>query len=220
MTSPLKTAPPAAARSLWQELFWENPMFDEAVRAGQQFVRGGSTPGRALNVIALGLIGFFYVWLLAVILRFGENVTTEILYFELIGVTILVPLSIYGAVAGERERSTWEALVLTRLTPAQITAGKLIWRMLVLVALMLVLALPIVVSQIARPSQGTAAGGSGARGVPDFDLGLLPLLLWPVDIGEQQAQRDGAWHPHWRAAGYARFISDDYQFVQHRRHLQ
>jgi len=166
-------------RSLLHELFVDNPMFDEAIRARRRFQRGGATAGPALYYSVIGLIVLAYLWSIAAIIHGTDNVTIEISYFELIVVTLAMPLSLYGAIAGERERATWEALVLTRLTPGQIVAGKLTWRITVTVTLMVILSVLVMVGEFDRPTYGVwgTLRGQSLVLIWGIFLGALTLLV-------------------------------------------
>ncbi|HXG25148.1 MAG TPA: ABC transporter permease [Chthonomonadales bacterium] len=159
---------------LLQELFCENAMREEATRMWRKFLRSGGSSGRAVNSIAVALIAFFYLWFLAAIVRSQENWVMPIQSFELVLLTLVMPASIYGAISGERERATWEALILTRLTPAQIIAGKLFWRVLMVVGVMTVLAVPMVLSQMVgtRGAEHTSFG--------DLVRGQTMIFAWGV----------------------------------------
>jgi hypothetical protein len=129
--------------TLLKRLLVTNPLLEEATRARRKFFRVTGGPGKALSYVVIAIIGLFYFWLLAevVLARGGGPQIQFLMYFQLVIVTLAMPLSVYGAISGERERSTWEALVLTRLTPGQIVVGKMLWRvgwLLVVMALFLV----------------------------------------------------------------------------------
>ena len=132
-------------RDTLRTLFIENPMLEEGARALRRFSRTGDAP-RVINFVATLLIGLFYLWLVAMIVRFHEDMTTFLLVVEVVIVTGVIVASIYGAVAGERERATWEALIITRITPAQIIVGKVIWRMALALIVVTLMAIPLAVS--------------------------------------------------------------------------
>jgi len=134
-------------REWWSELVTENAMMDEATRYLRQFMRTGGDAGKGANLVILAILGLFYVWFLAMMVRYDFTATIPIEYAQLALVTLIAPTSIYAAISGEREKATWDALVLTRLTPAQIIAGKLAWRVLLVAAVMAILMVSIVVSQ-------------------------------------------------------------------------
>ncbi|MBC8101797.1 MAG: ABC transporter permease subunit [Cytophagales bacterium] len=114
--------------TLLRALFQDNPMALEGTRVWRRFLRTGGETGRAVNVVVIGLFSILYLWLLGTILHYGEDWSGGLLYLEAILLTLAVPASMYAAVSGERERLTWDSLLMTRLSPGQIVIGKLLWR--------------------------------------------------------------------------------------------
>jgi ABC-type transport system involved in multi-copper enzyme maturation permease subunit len=96
-------------------------------------------------------------------IRFDMSLTIPLEYAELVLVTLVTPASIYAAISGEREKATWDALILTRLTPAQIIVGKVAWRVAVILLIMAVMLVAIFVSQF--------------MGKDPFDRPTWPALL-------------------------------------------
>ena len=132
-----------------RNLFFGNAMLEETTRVWRGLRRGGhANTSRSLTNVLFGMIFFFYFWFCYEMAKWGIDTNSSrdaILlceYLELVAITLILPASVYGAIAGERERGTWEALILTRLTAGQIIFGKLFWRILVIVILMLLLFLP------------------------------------------------------------------------------
>lgn len=162
-----------------RRLFWANPLLEEAVRAWRKFFRVAGGPGRGVSYLVIGIIVLVYLWLLAEIMLFRGDLTDTLLFFQLIVVTLVMPLSVYGAIAGERERTTWEALILTRLTPGQIVAGKMVWRVVTLLIIMALFFLPLLLSQM----MGAVTGYRGERhsgGV--FLLEELMTFTWGLGL--------------------------------------
>jgi ABC-type transport system involved in multi-copper enzyme maturation permease subunit len=137
--------------ALIRELFFDNAMLEESRRMWRKWVAGGSKSGRVGNYVAIGAVIFVYLWGLVQLTHIDYDFSIALEYFALILITVILPTSIYGAIAGERERATWDALILTRLTAAQIIVGKLGWRM-VGVAAILLLAWPAMVLTHGRGS--------------------------------------------------------------------
>lgn len=133
-----------------RRLFILNPLFEEATRTRRKFFRTAGGPGRGLSIAIVGIVALIYVWLLAEIMISGGGAsqTTFILFAQLVLVTLFMPISVYGAISGERERTTWEALILTRLTHGQIVVGKMVWRITGLIILMAFFLLPILLSMM------------------------------------------------------------------------
>ncbi len=169
-------APPAESRSKslqppenWFLLtFVQNPMFDEARRGRRKFLRVGPVA----RVIILLFFGLLYLWLCLEMLIDHADASTPFAYRELIALTLFIPSSIFGAISGERERATWDALMLTRLTPSQIIFGKLIWRFRVVVAIVILLLIPIGISRISP----------GVNAVPESRLinSQIVLISWSL----------------------------------------
>lgn len=126
-------------------LFVANPVYEEATRAWRKFFRTAGGPGKGMAYAGCLFVGLLYIWILAEIVMNPGGWAEPILFIQLTVVTLAMPVSIYAAVAGERERSTWEALILTRLTPGQIVVGKIVWRLVGLVILMAIFLVPLIV---------------------------------------------------------------------------
>lgn len=141
----MTTAPqPQHPRASWlRTLVFDNPMLFEATRVARRFVRTGGDTGRAVNFTVLGILVIVYLWLLAAIVRWREDMSAMFLIFEALVFTLGVPASMYAAVSGEREKLTWDALLMTRLTPAQVVAGKLLWRVALVFAISLLFLPPL-----------------------------------------------------------------------------
>lgn len=138
-------------RAMYDELIVDNAMTGEMLRHARKAWRG-SNPGAVLaNIILSGMLAMVYVYLLIGIIRWDLQMTLGVQIAELFAVTLIAPAAIYAAISGEREKSTWDALVLTRLTPAQIVIGKLAWRVALVVGMMLLLLLMILISQTRGP---------------------------------------------------------------------
>lgn len=139
-------------------LFVTNPIYEEATRACRKFFRAAGGPGMGMAYAGIIFIALLYFWILAEIVMNPGGWTALILFIQLTIVTLAMPISIYGAVAGERERSTWEALILTRLTPGQIVVGKIAWRLVGLLILMGIFLVPLLVGSFGHsPLDGAGA---------------------------------------------------------------
>lgn len=141
-----------SSTNLWRLLVVDNPVLQEGRRETRRFFRAAGTLGR-LGPLIMGLIiASIYLWLLYQTWISAWDATQMYVYFELTLVTIMIPGSVYGAISGEREKGTWEALIMTRLTPGQIVTGKLIWRMLFLAIISVLLMIPAGVSRLTARS--------------------------------------------------------------------
>lgn len=168
-----------------RRLFLTNPLLEEATRAWRKFFRVAGGPGKGVSYLVVGIIVLIYLWLLAEIVVNRGDLSQALLFFQLIVVTLVMPTSVYGAISGERERTTWEALILTRLTPGQIVAGKVLWRVVTLLILMAVFLVPILVSRLVSdtPIYDRTVRSVGALMLEEtmtflWGLGLCAYGLW------------------------------------------
>jgi ABC-type transport system involved in multi-copper enzyme maturation permease subunit len=143
--------------SLVRYLVTENPMCFEATRTARRFFRTGGDTGRGVNAVVLGIIGVVYLWCLVAVFRYKEDWSFWLGAIEMLLVTLVVPASMYAAVSGEREKLTWDALIMTRLTPAQIVAGKALWRMGLVAAIVALFLPPLVLSHVVGATAGNSA---------------------------------------------------------------
>lgn len=161
-----------------RSLFVDNPMLEEAGRARRRFFRTGDSP-RVVNYVAAGLIALFYIWVIVMIVRIHEEMVDFLLTVELLAVTGVVIASVYGAIAAERERATWDALVITRLTPAQILVGKTVWRLTIAAAIVALMALPVGISASFHRSWGVRE-----MSLPvDLAMAHVIVLAWALLVG-------------------------------------
>jgi ABC-type transport system involved in multi-copper enzyme maturation permease subunit len=149
------------ARAAYDELVRDNAMTDEAIRYFRKMWRGNNQGGVIANIVVVSLAALMYVYVMIAMIKWNWSFTVPIEYVELVAVTLIAPAAIYAAISGEREKATWDALVLTRLTAAQIIAGKLLWRLVTLAGVMALFVVMILVSQ----SQATGHDGPAAAAV-------------------------------------------------------
>jgi ABC-type transport system involved in multi-copper enzyme maturation permease subunit len=161
------------ARAAYDELVRDNAMTDEAIRYFRKMWRGNNQGGVIANIAVVSLAAIMYVYVMIAMVKWNLSFTVPIEYVELVVVTLIAPTAIYAAISGEREKATWDALVLTRLTAAQIIAGKLLWRLVTLAAVMALFLVMVLVSQ----SQAT--GPNGPVAVAVFLTQCL-ILTWGV----------------------------------------
>jgi hypothetical protein len=147
--------------SLIRYLIVDNPMTFETTRVMRRFLRSNGDTSRNVNLIILGLLAVMYLWVHAAILRYREDMSSILISLELIALTLGVPASMYAAISGERERLTWDSLIMTPLSPSRILVGKLLWRVLLIGIVMALFTSPILL------------GHSMARYKADMTLGVL-----------------------------------------------
>lgn len=170
---------------LFRHLVQDNPMTLEGTRAWRRFLRTGGDTGRGVNIAILSLFGILYVWLLAAIVSLKEDMSQPLLCLELVVLTLFVPASLYGAISTEREKLTWDALILTRLTPGQILVGKLLWRLALVVGIMLLYAPPLLLGHFAPLMDQAHGNGSQRSEFSLADIASAQVLLfgWSFCLG-------------------------------------
>jgi ABC-type transport system involved in multi-copper enzyme maturation permease subunit len=133
---------------LWKELVVENPMIEEGRREFRHFIRNSTAMGPFIPLIISLVVGFLYLWFLGMNAIYDVDSIQPFLFIQLIVLSLVAIASMYPAISGEREKETFDALILTRLTPAQIVAGKFLWRLRYIALLSLFFIAPILVSVI------------------------------------------------------------------------
>ena len=175
---------PAPYETTWRELFAQNPMTLEATRTVRRFLRagtGGDNTGnsRYVNVALFSVLAFLYIWMLILAVTTREDMGRYITFGEAALLTLVIPGSLYGAIAVEREKQTFDALIMTRLTPAQIVCGKLYWRVGMVLGVMALFLPPIVLSHFA---------GAGHQNSDNLTIGQMLwmqviVFAWSVLLG-------------------------------------
>ena len=108
---------------LWRNLVIENPMIIEVSRFRRRFLEGGR--GKSVNTTILILAIVAYAALLLVIANLSGDFPPVALIFLQTGVfCFLAPALTFGAIAGEREKRSWDLLLAAPITHAQIIMGK------------------------------------------------------------------------------------------------
>jgi len=109
--------------SIWQALSRENPMFIEVRRYRRRLFGAGRTTG--LNIAFLTLGAICYVGLLMVVGNGNGMIAPQwMVVTQTILFTLAAPIALNNAVAGEREKGTWDLLLVAPVTKAQIMVGK------------------------------------------------------------------------------------------------
>jgi ABC-type transport system involved in multi-copper enzyme maturation permease subunit len=133
-------------------------MLLEAKRFGRRFIGISRGKGQAAYLYLTGAI-----YLLLVIMAYSYHdafSSTGVLYFQTGLMCIIVPSVAQNAVAGEKEKRTWDLLVAAPVSRAQIVIGKFISVVLVLFALMLAM-LPLVILSFTAETETTAGVAQG-----------------------------------------------------------
>src|SRR5207302_725971 len=70
----------------------------------------------------------------------------NMMYFQLVLLLFIGPLVLHSSIAGERERRSWDLLLIAPVTKAQLVVGKLISGLAILGAVFVLMLLPVLVS--------------------------------------------------------------------------
>lgn len=128
------------------DLVLDNPMLIEIRRFRRKYLttRGTGFGGFLLFLVAYGL-------LVTIQLRWPQGMSPGVVLMLELGLfCFLVPALIHGAIAGERERRSWDFLLVAPVTRAQVVVGKFMgaaWGILVASALFLI---PLTIALIAE----------------------------------------------------------------------
>jgi ABC-type transport system involved in multi-copper enzyme maturation permease subunit len=161
--------------SLVKTLFTENPMMVEITRFRRKFLgaRGGS-----LNSVIFAMCAIIYVGIVALVWNYRDAADPLILVFLQTGIlTLLAPALLHGAIAGERERRSWDFLLVAPVSHAQIVCGKFMGAAAALLACSAVFLLPIAIGVVFyEPSSWAYNSGFERRGSNVWPLIQAELL--------------------------------------------
>ncbi len=139
--------------SLWRELISDNPLVTDRSILVRRLV-GGSQTGRL--VLAAVLLGVVLLMLSAIAGLFPQVMTPKAVVYIQTGLFCFLPATmLYGAVASEREKRTWDLLAVAPLTGAQIVIGKYLAAMSLVFAVFIMFLVPAGISEAARVSGGS-----------------------------------------------------------------
>ena len=109
--------------SLWETLVIENPMLIEVRRYRRRLLGGGRTTGTNIAFLTLGAV--CYVGLLLIVGSANGGIPGIAIIMIQTGIfTVAAPIVLNNAIAGEREKRTWDLLLVAPVTKAQIMIGK------------------------------------------------------------------------------------------------
>ncbi len=136
--------------SAFSELVTENPMLVEIKRVRSRMF---STRSGGSNIAVIVLILIFYIIILVSVLLASQVLDPVIIIIFQTGiVALLLPVSVSSSIAGERENRTWDILISTPVTKAQIVAGKFIASLAVLGIFYSFFLIPVLACLVRNPS--------------------------------------------------------------------
>lgn len=151
--------------TLFESLVTRNPMTVEIRRAARRYLTFSNSNGTVTFGLLLGIIFYAILFLTVVNLR-GEFHPKIVLGIHLFVAALVAPMTLHASIAGERERRSWDMLMVAPVTHAQVVVGKLLGGLAVQAAIAVALLLPTLVAAV------TYAGNDGSS-----LYGLLRLEL-------------------------------------------
>lgn len=119
----MATSNSTTVSELWRSLVWENPMAIEVSRFRRKFLESGR--GKTVNSMVLVVAIIAYAAMLLVVANLSGDLPPVALIMVQTGVFALIgPAIMFGAIAGERERRSWDLLLAAPISHAQIVMGK------------------------------------------------------------------------------------------------
>lgn len=109
--------------SWWEVLITKNPMMAEITRFRKRFfsIRGSSV---AING-GIGIVLVLYALFAMICVYYRGDIDPIILIMFFVGMMLFViPLLLHASISGERERRSWDMLLVAPITHGQIIAGK------------------------------------------------------------------------------------------------
>jgi ABC-type transport system involved in multi-copper enzyme maturation permease subunit len=134
-------------KTVFEALVRENPMRIEIARFRRRYL-GFQGSGLSNAILALILLCYTGMVMLVVNLR-GDMPPVALVMFQTGLFCFFGPAMLHGAIAGERERRSWDLLLVAPITKAQIVAGKFMGAMAALGIGAVAMGLPIVLSAFA-----------------------------------------------------------------------
>lgn len=108
---------------MFAEYVRDNPIVTEYRRHVRRFF--APTQNQTVNIIAVVLLGMIYCGMLLMALQVGKDMQPEpVFVIQLLITCFVVPAMAHGTIAGEREKRTWDLLLVAPISKGQIVAGK------------------------------------------------------------------------------------------------
>jgi len=112
-------------RSRWSELVSDNPMLIEITRFRRRFLSFSGSSQVNNGVLALTLVCYAGLVLIVFNGR-GEIPPIALVIFQAGVLALFAPAMMHGAIAGERERRSWDLLLVAPISKSQLVIGKFI----------------------------------------------------------------------------------------------
>lgn len=162
----------------WAHLFAGNPMLVEVSRFRRKYLSL-----RGTGLVTTVFFGALYGMLLMMVIRYADSVDPIVVLQAELGLScFLAPAVLYASIAGEREKRTWDFLLVAPVSRAQIVVGKFLAAAQGIVAMALLFLLPLGVTLLgstARHQRGqwSPYGPSGSAQVGLYDPLLASVVI-------------------------------------------
>lgn len=134
-------------KSKLESLILDNPMRIEIQRFRRRFLGFG---GSGVNSAILALVMLCYTGLVMLVVNVrGDLPPVALILFQTGLFCFFGPAMLHGSIAGERERRSWDLLLVAPITKGQIVAGKFMGAMVALGIGAAAMALPIALAALA-----------------------------------------------------------------------
>jgi ABC-type transport system involved in multi-copper enzyme maturation permease subunit len=113
------------AQRTFAELVSKNPMLIEIARVRRRLLT--FTGNSAVGGVILALIGICYLGFVTLVITFRTSIDAiDIVIGQSVLFILLAPTLLHSAIAGERERRSWDLLLAAPITKSQIVIGKFV----------------------------------------------------------------------------------------------
>ncbi len=137
-----------------------NPMLVEVRRAVRRYLSFFGAGGSLSLGLLLGIVA--YALLMIVVINTRGDIPAKVpLFIHLFVAAVVAPMTLHASIAGERERRSWDMLMVAPVTHAQVVVGKLFGGLAVQLAMAAAMLVPTLVAAAtyARGDGGTSAWG-------------------------------------------------------------
>ena len=140
--------------NFYRTYFSENPMMVEITRFRRRFLGGNS-----LNTIILALTVLIYIGIVALVWSYRDAANPLLLIMlQTFIFTLLGPAMLYGSIAGERERRSWDFLLVAPVSQGQIVVGKFMGAASAILVCAIAFLLPILIGTVSYESYTWGSG--------------------------------------------------------------
>ena len=134
--------------TLYENLVSKNPMTIEIRRATRRYLSFTGANGNVTFGLLLGIILYAILVLITVNQRGNIHPKYVILSIHLFVAAVIAPMTLHASIAGERERRSWDMLMVAPVTHAQVVVGKLLGGFAVQGALAVAMLLPTLIAML------------------------------------------------------------------------